>query len=407
VGKVNRFISYMSFRKFTADYLFNGYHIISDSVLITTEHGMVVDIVPREDAGNDIQIFEGILVPGLINCHCHIELSHLKNIIPPHTGLIDFLVSVVKKRGFEDDIIQQAIIGAEAEMYNNGIVAVGDICNTLDAIKVKSKSKIFWRSFIEVLNFTDEKAENRMEYYTNILYQHQNQLTPGNRNALSPHAPYTISPKTFQLINLATKNQIISIHNQEHSAEDELYKTGGGEFLNFLKTFGMDHSPYPVTGKSSIQSYLPYFTNGQTIFLVHNTFTSEDDIIFATEYAHNKDLTLVYCLCINANKYIEDIAPPIELFVNNNCHLVLGTDSYSSNWQLNIVKEIEALLNTSYFINMPFIEALETVLKWATMNGARALQLDDVLGSFEKGKQPGVVLIENIGERNFNSKRIL
>ncbi|MBC7829869.1 MAG: amidohydrolase family protein [Chitinophagaceae bacterium] len=397
----------MSFRKFTADYLFNGYELLEGAVLITDSKGRVQDVVDKQDAGEDVQLFRGVLSPGFINCHCHLELSHLKNIIPPHTGLIEFLVSVVQKRGFDQEIVQEAIRSAEQEMYNNGTVAVGDICNTADAVISKSRSRIYWNSFIEVLSFTDEQAVDRMDHYKNVLTQHVQLLSPNHQNSLTPHAPYTISSKTFQLINEATKGQIISIHNQEHPAEDELYKTGAGDYLKLFRIFDIDRSPFPVTGKSSIRSYLPYFNNGQTIFLIHNTYMPEEDIVFANEYANSNGLTLVYCLCINANRYIENKTPPVELLLNNNCHIVLGTDSYSSNWQLNIAKEIETMLGIPYFSNMPFNQAFTTVLKWSTIDGARALQVADLFGSFDKGKLPGIVLIENIEEKNLMSKRIL
>lgn len=397
----------MSFRKFTADHLFDGYRLHRDAVLITDAGGTVQEIISPDDAGEDVIVFRGILSPGFINCHCHLELSHLKNVIPPHTGLIEFLVSVVQKRGFENELIQQAIQAAEQEMYDNGISAVGDICNTADAISVKSVSKIRWHNFIEVLSFTDDAAQERMEHYTHVLNQHQRYLDPLHRNVITPHAPYTISSKTFELINSATQDQIISIHNQEHPAENELYRNGGGEYLRLLRIFGIEQSPFPVTGKSSIQSYLPYFNKRQTIFLVHNTYMSGQDIQFANDYGAHFGLKLVYCLCINANRYIENATPPIELLVSNNCHVVLGTDSYSSNWQLNMAKEMEAALQTSFFQHVPEKEAIETVMKWATINGAKALQVDDELGSFENGKKPGIVLIENVERRNLTVKRIL
>ena len=120
--------------------MFDGYQFReTDDILITDEAGIVQDIVAIADAGDDVQQLSGILSPGLINCHCHLELSHLKSVIPPHTGLIDFLCSVVTKRGFDAAIIQQEIENAEKEMYNNGIVAVGDIGNTADTAEVKSK----------------------------------------------------------------------------------------------------------------------------------------------------------------------------------------------------------------------------------------------------------------------------
>ncbi len=382
----------MAFKKFKAGKLFDGYRFLEeDKVLITDEDGTIEAIVPVADAGDDIQQFEGILAPGLINCHCHLELSHLKNVIPPHTGLIEFLCSVVTKRDFSPDVIRQEIIKAEKEMYDNGIVAVGDIGNTADTADVKSKSKIRWQNFVEVLSFTDEKAEENFKHYQNVSATLETKLQTSDfkhQTSLVPHAPYSISPKTFELINEATKNKIISIHNQEHPAEDELYKTGGGDYLKFFKIFGIDKSPFPVTGKSSIRSVLPYFNNGQTIFLIHNTFMPEEDVVWANEYASTNGLKLVYCLCINANLYIENKVPPIDMLMKHNCHIVLGTDSYSSNWQLSIAKEIESV--HKYFPHIP----VETILQWATSNGAKALGWEDELESFEKGKRPGVALIE-------------
>jgi len=391
----------MEYRKFRADQLFDGYRLYATgNVLITDETGVVKDIVSTAEAGDDIQYFEGILSPGLINAHCHLELSHLKNIIPPHTGLIEFLCSVVTKRGFEQELIQQEIVKAEEEMFNNGIVAVGDIGNTADTALVKSKSKIRWQNFVEVLSFTDAKAEENILHYKKIADQLKNTLRTSHivyRTSLVPHAPYSISPKTFQLINKATADQIISIHNQEHPAENILYETGGGEYLKLFKIFDINSSPFPVTGKSSIRSYLPYFNKKQTIFLIHNTYMPEEDIVWSNEYAAANGLKLVYCLCVNANLYIENNTPPVDLLLKHQCDIVLGTDSYSSNWQLSIAKEMEALLKHTSI-------SKEQALQMATLNGAKALQWDDQLGSFEKGKKPGIVLLsEDVSE----SKRLL
>jgi aminodeoxyfutalosine deaminase len=386
----------MGYRKFKADKLFDGEHLLDESsVLITDDEGKIDDIVSAAEAGEDIQTFNGILSPGLINCHCHLELSHLKKVIPPGTGLITFLKSVVQKRGFEADVIHDRIVKAEQEMLNNGIVAVGDISNQADAIKVKQNSKIRWHTFIEVLSMSDERADENVEHYLQILRAHHEHLHAPHRSVLSPHAPYTISRKTFELINQYTDGEVISIHNQEHRAEDELYKTGKGEFLELLGLFGFKSSPFPVTGKSSLRSYLPYFNKGQTIFLVHNTFISPDDISYAMGWAVENEISLVFCLCPNANLYIENELPPIEDLIESNCHIVLGTDSYSSNWQLSIAKEMQTLMVSPYFRSLKYDHAVSLLLKWATSNGAKALNWENDFGSFVKGKTPGVVLLEN------------
>lgn len=381
----------MAYKKFQSEQLFTGHELLgSDHVLITDQEGKIEGVVSARDAGDDIQKFRGILSPGLINCHCHLELSHLKNVIPPGTGLIEFLCSVVTKRNFDPQLVQEKIIKAEKEMYENGIVAVGDIGNTDDTAEVKSKSNIYWQNFVEVLSFTDEKAEENIKHYQFVLETLNKIRNPKSeiQNSLVPHAPYSISPKTFKLLNELTKDQVISIHNQEHPAEDELYKSGGGDYLRLFKIFGVDRSPFPVTGKSSIRSCLPYFNNGQTVLLIHNTYMPEEDIAFAKEYGSENHLALIFCLCPNANLYIENKLPPVELFLKHDCHLVLGTDSYSSNWQLSIAKEIEAI--HKYYPQIP----LAMILQWATINGAKALHWDNELGSFEKGKKPGVTLVD-------------
>ena len=385
----------MQYTKFKADYLFTGYEMLDKNhALIIDGKGCIADITAVEDAGDDVQVFQGILSPGFVNCHCHLELSHLKGVIPPHTGLIEFLCSVVTKRGFPKEVIREEIRKAEAEMRRNGIVAVGDIGNTTDTTAIKRGSTLYWHNFVEVLSFTDDQAEENVSGYQRILQQMDAAANNGKqRSSLVPHAPYSISPHSFELINAATEGAVISMHNQEHPAENTLYQTGDGAYLRLFEILGIRRSPFPVTGKTSLQSVLPHFNKGQTLLLVHNTSTSEEDVLFADRYAADNQLSLVYCLCPNANLYIENRLPPVSMFLKNNCSIVLGTDSYSSNWQLSILKEVATLRQ-----HIPEIP-LHTLLQWATLNGAKALRREDVLGSFEKGKQPGVVLIEEGLER--------
>jgi len=111
----------------------------------------------------------------------------------------------------------------------------------------------------------------------------------------------------------------------------------------------------------------------------------------------NHKSQIALCLCPSANLYIENNLPDILLLQKNNCNIVLGTDSYASNHQLSIWEEIRILQK-----HFPAL-TLETLLQWATSNGAKAMQMDAMLGSFEKGKQPGLVLIKN--EKNI--KRVL
>lgn len=386
----------MRYRKFKADFIFDGRKILEKGkVLITNEKGIIESIVNEAEAGDDVQIFRGLLSPGFINCHCHLELSHMKNVIESGTGLVDFLITVVGKRGFEKEIIAEAIVAADAEMYENGIVAVGDVCNTADTLPVKLKSKINYYNFIETIGFTEERAAVLFERFQQL---YSDFITAGLLNtSIVPHAPYTISGVMFKLINDFSAGKIVSIHNQETRAENELYRENAGDFFRLYRHLNIDTAFFKAHSKSSLQSYLPLLNKAKALLLIHNTFTTQHDIEFALRESKVNEQDLFWCFCPNANLYIENKFPDIELFAKSNCNIILGTDSYSSNQSLNILEEMKTLQK-----HFPFLET-ERLLQWATLNGATALEMDNIAGSFEKGKQPGIVLINHLQDKNLTA----
>jgi cytosine/adenosine deaminase-related metal-dependent hydrolase len=180
------------------------------------------------------------------------------------------------------------------------------------------------------------------------------------------------------------------MHNQETPDENDFFKSKTGPFLGMYERTKVSLDFFEPTGLSSLQSVLPIFKNAHTSILVHNSFTNTDDIA-----AVKKQMPKTFwCLCPNANQYIEQTMPPVELLRTNAANIIVGTDSYASNWSLNIVDELKTI--QQHHQQIP----LEEMLGWSTLNGARALQMDKHLGSFEKGKKPGVVLIENVGADN-------
>ena len=387
----------MQYRKIKGNNIFDGYQFVGkDKVLLTQADGTIEAIIDEKDAGADVEIFDGIISPGFINAHCHIELSHLKNKIPQHTGLVNFILDILQLRTADEEIKQAAMRLAEMELYNSGTVAVGDICNTTDSIFLKKDSKLHWHNFIEVSGFLEEIAAARFENGKNVHQQFSKELTYLNefRGALSPHAPYSVSKLLFGLINEESTNKIISIHNQETATENEFLQNKTGDFLKLYESLGINISSYSPTNKTSLQFWLPQLSNAKKIISVHNSFTNEDDIAFANQFLSSQEI--YFCLCPNANLYIENVLPAIDMLMLHTANIVLGTDSYASNTQLNIFEEIKTIQK-----NFPNI-GLEKILKWATSNGAAALGLEDKLGSFDMGKKPGVVLI-----RPENAERLL
>jgi cytosine/adenosine deaminase-related metal-dependent hydrolase len=377
----------MGYRKFRADQLFDGYCMRDDQdVLIATEEGVIEDTVSLDDAGDDVQRFNGILSPGFINCHCHLELSHLKNSIPADTGLVNFVQQVMSQRHHSREIILEAIEKAENEMLENGIVAAGDICNTPMTLYQKSKSRIWYHNFIEVAGMLPQIAEQRFKQSVELFSVFGKLYSiPAESNSIVPHAPYSVADELWQKIIHFPGNHLLTIHNQESSDENKWFLHKQGEFVQLYEKMNLDVSFFQPSGKSSLQTYLLKFLKNQTLILVHNVHTSEEDLVFAKA----SDKKISWCLCPNANLHISNQVPAIDLLIKHNCVIVLGTDSLASNQQLSILEEIKTIKE-----QFPDI-ATAQLLQWATINGAKALQMEKLLGSFDPGKQPGVILCED------------
>ena len=351
-----------------------------------------------EDAGDDVQNFEGILTPGFINAHCHLELSHMKGMIPAHTGLQEFVKQIVALRQVEPELIQEAIVAAEAEMMANGIVAVGDISNTLDTLTQKAKHNLAYYSFVELYDLDPTRAADKILAGLEIQKQFQENCV---RASLVPHAPYSVTNELWQLLSVHFGIHTISIHNQETPDENDFFKTKTGSFLGMYERTKVNLDFFEATGLSSLQSILPIFKKAHHGILVHNSFTSAEDI----KVVHAAMSNAFWCLCPNANQYIEQTMPPVELLRSQKANIVIGTDSYASNWSLSVLDELKTIQQ-----HHPEIQ-LSEMLSWATINGAQALQMDKHLGSFELGKKPGVVLINGVDAfnslKNARSQRIL
>lgn len=377
----------MAYKKFNATQLFTGKEMLDENaVLITDTTGNIEAIVQKEEAGEDVQNLEGILCPGFINAHCHLELSHLKGCIPEKTGLVDFVVQVVQQRHFPDEEILAAISKAENDMLQAGIIAVGDICNNTLTLPQKKLQQLQYHHFIEISGWNPAIAEIRMQ--KSLDYFKLFHTAFPNHSSISPHAPYSVSSALWQEMEPFFTDQIITIHNQESVAENELFKSDSGDFKRLYQLMQINNPSFTATGKNSLPSIFNHLESAKHVLLVHNNFTEQSDI----DLIQSSATPVFFCLCPNANLYIEQTLPPVDLFVKNDIALVIGTDSLASNHQLSILDELKTL--HQHFPHLP----LSLLLKAATHNGATALGMEKELGSFEKGKKPGILLLKNVAD---------
>jgi cytosine/adenosine deaminase-related metal-dependent hydrolase len=349
---------------------------ISDEGYIIALHGAA--------AVNKATFYDGVLAPGFINAHCHLELSHMKGVVPEHTGLMAFLQTIPRHRNdFSDDQKKTARRNAHHELISNGTVAVGDIANVNDTLDLRSLDRLHFYTFVEAIGFVAANVPKSFERSVQVYdaFAAQRPATKLLKQAIVPHAPYSVASSMFRLIDEHQKNAVISIHNQESLAEDEYYQYKEGAVRDLLHGLGIDDSFFEPSGKSSLQTYLQWLSHDHPFIFIHNTYTQLDDLLLAQQLLKKA----FWCFCPNANLYIENALPDVDMFLKAQATVCIGTDSLASNHQLSILSELSVLRE-----RFPHL-SWEQLLTWGTYNGACALQMDSLIGSIEPGKQPGIL----------------
>jgi aminodeoxyfutalosine deaminase len=376
-----------------ADYIFPiSTAPVKNGIVVVKDDGVIEEILDENTQRNlsqdvKIETHQGIICPGFVNAHCHLELSHMKGMIPKGTGLPGFIKQINQKRNTSPDVIAEAIAKAEDEMIANGIVAVGDICNTSHSIEQKKKGRLKYYNFIEVYDLHPSRADEAFENGKKLSEEFK---SVGLKSSIVPHAPYSVSPKLLKHIYEYSyvKDSGLSMHNQETATEDEMFKEGKGELLETLQSFGEIYNDWKPSGFNSLPSSVVHLPKCNRIVLIHNTYTKTEDINWMQLYT----LLSWWCFCPNANQYIENRLPDFQLFLDMGCKIVVGTDSYASNDSLSILDELKTI-SKNFQPHLSDLDYLNMLLKWATLNGAELLGFKRELGSIEKGKKPGLNLI--------------
>lgn len=373
----------MGLQKYTADKIYIGDGQVLESHVVIADNGKIVDVVPTDTVEDgDVQKFRGALTPGLINTHCHLELSHMKGLVNTGTGLLPFISSVVKFRGFPEEEILDAVARGDEAMRQEGIMAVGDISNTTHTADTKRSSEIRYHTFVEMFDFmqagmTEDTFNGYQEVYRAFDVKSNDHIS------YVPHAPYTVSDALYEKVR--TENSAhditVSIHNQETPAENALFEDKKGDFLAFYDRLGFSLDAFEATGQGSIYTAMAHMDPSKRTLFVHNTMTRMADIQAAKQWSDH----VYWATCANANLYIENRLPKYQEFIDAGATMTIGTDSLTSNWQLSIVEEMKTIQKYCRYVEF------DTLIQWATSNGAKALGFEDTLGTLEVGKTPGLI----------------
>jgi cytosine/adenosine deaminase-related metal-dependent hydrolase len=330
----------------------------------------------------------------------------MAGVIPEGTGMVDFLLQVMGRRGEGPADPLQAARHADRRMYEEGIVAVGDISNNIGTLPIKAGSPLYYHTFVEVMGFHPASSEARLAQARQVLDAATRIMGPGTAS-LVPHAPYSVSRALFEAINRTygpaadtipstgsrSAAGTLSIHNQESAAENQFYREAAGDFLRLYGALGQNLDFFTPYGKDSLETYLPWLEAPSRLLLVHNVNTDTPAIRRAEDLAASRGQLLFWCICPGANQYIQRTLPPVEALRQAGCTVTLGTDSLASNHTLSILHEMRLL--QEHLPGLP----LEELLRWATVNGARALGIDHRYGRFAPGTRPGIVRIDGLEGR--------
>lgn len=336
--------------------------------LITLRDGEVVAIEQwdRLDAMAGVEFYAGILVPGMVNAHCHLELSYLEGQIERRGGFAAFAAGVARTRNLftAEDRLAAARRASEG-MWSEGVEAVGDVANDVSAFAVKEQSPIRYRTFAEVFGLRTasiEAMEPMLKY---------------GETSLSPHSTYSLQDEIFKRV-CCKGDAPLSIHFMESPGERELYE-GRGALHEWYKTQGWecDFLHYGSPAERIVASV----PADRSLILVHNCCVAQRDIDVIMGHF---TAPVYWAVCLASNDYISGLEPDVELLRRNGLNICIGTDSLASNSSLEMMAELKRLSDYP----------LEEVLTWATANGADALGYGAELGRIEIGKRCGLAVID-------------
>ena len=368
----------------------NGAIVVEkDKIIAVGKKELLVKDYPNaeiEDFG------ESVILPGFINCHAHLELTAMRGFLDSvEDDFFKWLIklSVTRAEKLTDKDIEISATFGALEGARSGITCFGDIGRYgkagLIALKNNGLRGVVFQE-TEFSPFKEKAGEdfaNLKEKFLDLKSDETNLVKIG----LSPHAPYTVSRKLFELITeySLAENIKISIHAAESMTEENLMRHGTGAMAEFYQSRGIDWTP-PQTAS------IEYLANIGVLkakpLLAHCIHIHENEI----ELIKSSDSSIAHCPKSNA-KFGHRVAP-FEKFLDKNLRVGLGSDSVASNNTCDILEESRfALLTARARVDKNRLITAQEVLETATIGGARALQLENEIGTLETGKKADLIVI--------------
>ena len=330
-----------------------------------------------------------ILLPGFINAHTHLELTGFRGRIKKGLSFTDWAREVVSiRRGLNGNEITSAIKDGLDELISSGVTTVGDFSQTGITRDILNEKGLKGTVFLEFAGFNpelkDEIIRQLKEKVDKILNPKLKIENRKSKIGIAPHAPYSVSIELLKESHGLAKGKILpmAMHIAEMPEEIEFIKSGSGAIRDLLIEFSVWNDEWKAPNTTPVK-YLHTLGILKGTTGIHLNIVTEDDIRILKE----NDVSVVYCP--GSNKWFgRNWKYPLKEFLKNNINVAIGTDSLSSNERLNMFYEMRTIKE-----NFPDIDN-NTILKMATINGARAIGFEGEIGEIAIGRKADIIGID-------------
>jgi cytosine/adenosine deaminase-related metal-dependent hydrolase len=341
---------------------------------------------PNSDGTPEVNLGRVAVMPGLVNAHTHLELSYLRDQVPPASEFITWIRAVMAARRERPDPAAPEIAGAideaiqEAEAYGTAIV--GDISNTLVTMAPLVRSSLAAVVFYELIRFNAPDPNALVDR----ARQEIEALNPTDRVrvSLAAHAPYSVAPVLLRAIQRALDREPFlpcSVHLAESIEEIEFIEHGTGPWRELLEEVGAWNPAWIVPGVSPVQYLDEAGFLTAHVLAVHGVQMTPADLSRLAA----RGATLI--ACPRSNGHTGAGAPPLEEFYKSGVRVAVGTDSLASAPDLNVFAELATMRALA-----PSVPAA-SLLESATVEGARALGFEEEYGTIEPGKRARLLAV--------------
>jgi cytosine/adenosine deaminase-related metal-dependent hydrolase len=358
----------------------NGAVVIDDSGMIEFA-GEFKDIAGPESY-RTIDLGDTAIVPGFVNTHTHLELTHLHKSIKSNGNFTDWIRQLVgKKSDWTENEYALSVREGIKSSLKSGTTTIVDITRNGIALSELVTSKIRKSLFFEIINFDPDTAKGTINDFKKIFTTiNQDELLS---IGIFPHAPYTVSEKLYRDCKDVSEELGIEIatHIAETKDEVEFLTSGTGHFVSLLNDFKMLKDwKQPELSPINYLKNIGFLENG--CILIHCNYMTEEEIDLIEKSKSN------VVFCPRSHEYFQHDDHPFSSLKDRDINIALGTDSLASNDTLSILDEMK-FIKKHYRDLKP-----QDIFYMGTIAGAVALKMDDRIGRLYPGYYADIAVIE-------------